>query len=212
MERVSFFYQELVFLYFEWILLPRATKSVHCFSRAILVSTSPTSCVALPANRAMCNCRFLGRQFRWEYIQAGLLSCCNRKMQCIHYINRAWNYIKPLVLALVPLQQFTLDFKIFQWKCPLQNKNGLALSNLKFQAWSIVWSFCMEGLETADFPLYHRSWSSELWLYMNILCMTPQMPLLYVLAEHVGVVLELKNFPILCLRQTLQQCILRIKN
>ena len=32
-----------------------------------------------------------------------------------------------LVLALVPLQKFAIDFKVFQWKCPLQNKNGLAL-------------------------------------------------------------------------------------
>ena len=40
----------------------------------------------------------------------------------------------PLPLALVPCQIFTKDVQMFQWKCPLQKKNGLALSNMKFQA------------------------------------------------------------------------------
>ena len=40
----------------------------------------------------------------------------------------------PEVLALAPLQKFPIDFKIFQWKCPLQNENGFALSKMKFQA------------------------------------------------------------------------------
>ena len=44
------------------------------------------------------------------------------------------------VLALLPLSwprcpfRFPIDFKICQWKCPLQNDNGLALSRMKFQA------------------------------------------------------------------------------
>ena len=40
----------------------------------------------------------------------------------------------PLVLALVLFRQCPTDFKILQWKCPLQNENGLALSKIKFQA------------------------------------------------------------------------------
>ena len=40
----------------------------------------------------------------------------------------------PLVLALVPLQKFPIAFKIFQWKCPLQNENSIALSKRKLQA------------------------------------------------------------------------------
>ena len=36
-----------------------------------------------------------------------------------------------LVFASVPLQTFALDFKKFQWKCPQQRKNGLALSEMK---------------------------------------------------------------------------------
>ena len=38
-------------------------------------------------------------------------------------LNQAWNFTEaccPLVLALVHLQKFTIDFKIFQWKCPFQ--------------------------------------------------------------------------------------------
>ena len=45
---------------------------------------------------------------------------------------QVWNYTKAtempsvaLVLALVPLQNFLLHFKIFQWKCPLQTENSL---------------------------------------------------------------------------------------
>ncbi len=47
-----------------------------------------------------------------------------------------------LVLVLMLLQKFHIDF---QWKCPLQNKNGLALSKMKFQASSIP-SFALEKL------------------------------------------------------------------
>ena len=39
-----------------------------------------------------------------------------------------------LVLALVPLQKFPFAFKIIQWKCPLQNENGLALLKIKLKA------------------------------------------------------------------------------
>ena len=52
--------------------------------------------------------------------------------------HQAWIYTRtpwpllPLVLASVPLQKFHIDFKISQWKCPFQNKNGLALSKMKF--------------------------------------------------------------------------------
>ena len=46
---------------------------------------------------------------------------------------RPWPLLPP-VLALVPLQKFLIDFKIFKWKCPLQHENGPALSNMKFQA------------------------------------------------------------------------------
>ncbi len=38
-----------------------------------------------------------------------------------------------VVLVLVPLQKFPIDFKISKWKCPLQNEDGLALSKMKFQ-------------------------------------------------------------------------------
>ena len=38
------------------------------------------------------------------------------------------------VLALVPFQQFPIDFMIFKYKCPVQNQNGLALSEIKFLA------------------------------------------------------------------------------
>ena len=42
-----------------------------------------------------------------------------------------------------PFKSFPLTSKIFQWKCPLQNENGLALltcSKMKFQActWMIL--------------------------------------------------------------------------
>ena len=40
----------------------------------------------------------------------------------------------PLVLALAPIQNVPIVFKIFQWKCPLQNENGCALSKLKCEA------------------------------------------------------------------------------
>ena len=40
----------------------------------------------------------------------------------------------PMLLALVPLQRFQIDFHRFQWKCVLQNENGLALSKMKFQS------------------------------------------------------------------------------
>ncbi len=42
-----------------------------------------------------------------------------------------------LVLALVPPSKVShnIDFKIFQWKCPLQNENGLALSKMKFKGY-----------------------------------------------------------------------------
>ena len=42
-------------------------------------------------------------------------------------------YIRPGFapgLGLGALQKFAIDFKIFQWKCPLQNENGLALFNM----------------------------------------------------------------------------------
>ena len=39
-----------------------------------------------------------------------------------------------LEVALVPLEKFPNAFPIFQWKCPLQNQNGLALSKKKFRA------------------------------------------------------------------------------
>ena len=42
----------------------------------------------------------------------------------------------PLVFALVPLQKFPIDLNIFQWKCPLQSGNGLALSKMKSHAWN----------------------------------------------------------------------------
>ena len=38
-------------------------------------------------------------------------------------------------MALVLLQKFPIDCNIFQWKCPLQNENGLALSKIQFHAW-----------------------------------------------------------------------------
>ncbi len=58
------------------------------------------------------------------------------------FTSQAWNYTEAmafvaLVLALVPLQKSPIDFKIFQWKYPLQNENGLALSKMKFQAWQV---------------------------------------------------------------------------
>ena len=37
-------------------------------------------------------------------------------------------------------QKFPIDFKIFQWKCPLENENGHALLNMKFQAWTLRFS------------------------------------------------------------------------
>ena len=48
-------------------------------------------------------------------------------------IEKLTKLVMALVLALVSLQKFPIDFKI-QWKCPLQNKNGLAHSKMKFQA------------------------------------------------------------------------------
>ena len=44
----------------------------------------------------------------------------------------------PLFLTLVPLQKHPIDWKIFQWKCSLQNENGLALSKMKLQALSLA--------------------------------------------------------------------------
>ena len=43
-----------------------------------------------------------------------------------------------LDLDLGALQKFPIDFKVFQWKCLLQNENGLALSKIKFHAWHPV--------------------------------------------------------------------------
>ena len=40
-----------------------------------------------------------------------------------------------------PFQQFPIDFKIFQWKCPLVNKSGIALSTclkMKIQAKNLL--------------------------------------------------------------------------
>ena len=39
-----------------------------------------------------------------------------------------------LLLALVPLQSFPTGYNIFQWKCLLQNENGLALKRIKLLA------------------------------------------------------------------------------
>ena len=39
------------------------------------------------------------------------------------------------------LQKFLIDFTVFQWKCPLQNENDLALSTcskMKFQAFNVA--------------------------------------------------------------------------
>ena len=52
---------------------------------------------------------------------------------------QAWNNTKAtasvaLVLTVVPIHNFSFDLKIFKWKCPLQNENGLALSKMNFQA------------------------------------------------------------------------------
>ena len=73
--------------------------------------------------------------FKYEQQQLALLAI-------VLYI-QAWNDTQAtevmasvaLVLALVPLQKFPIhvDFKIFQWKCPFQNENGIALSMIKFQ-------------------------------------------------------------------------------
>ena len=42
--------------------------------------------------------------------------------------------ITDLELQFTPgLGALHVDFKIFQWKCPSQNENGLALSKMKFQ-------------------------------------------------------------------------------
>ena len=40
-------------------------------------------------------------------------------------LKQLWNWA--LVLALLPLLRFPIDFKIFQWKCPFQKK--------RFKAW-----------------------------------------------------------------------------
>ena len=37
-------------------------------------------------------------------------------------------------LGLSALSKIPIDFKIFQWTCPFQNENGLALPKMKFQA------------------------------------------------------------------------------
>ena len=50
-----------------------------------------------------------------------------------------------LVLALVPLQTFSKEFKIFQLKCPFQNANSLALSKMKLQA-----GMCMVVLQPSS--------------------------------------------------------------
>ena len=41
-------------------------------------------------------------------------------------ITRRPRPLMPLVLALVPLSKFPIDFKILQWKCTLQPKDGLS--------------------------------------------------------------------------------------
>ena len=66
------------------------------------------------------------------------LFCLSSSISAQHHL-QVWNY-KPwpslprLVKALVSLQKFPIEFRICQWKCPVQNENGLALSKMKFQA------------------------------------------------------------------------------
>ena len=68
----------------------------------------------------------------------------------------------PLVLALLPLEKFPIDFKIFQWKCPLQIENDLALLKIEFQACQNVGSCYLKTLllknsNHADSLTIHRS-------------------------------------------------------
>ena len=63
-------------------------------------------------------------------------------------------------LGLRALQKFPIDFQIFQWKCPVQNDNGLALSTyqkMKFQACIknllFLLSLPFRSMETANIKL-----------------------------------------------------------
>jgi hypothetical protein len=46
-------------------------------------------------------------------------------------------------LGLGAPSKIPIDFKIFQWKCPFQNENGLALSKMKFQACNFMLVFAL---------------------------------------------------------------------
>ena len=55
----------------------------------------------------------------------------------------------PLVFVLVPLKKFPIDFKIIQWKFPLKNLYGFALSKMKFQVWAAK-QLCLSFVQIQD--------------------------------------------------------------
>ena len=79
-----------------------------------------------------------------------------------------------LVLALEPLQKFPLTFNlyVFQWKCPLQNENGLALSKTKFQVCPQTLNFTLEGAWW--FSSGSGNSMRKIWVCIELLQRTPQ--------------------------------------
>ncbi len=80
---------------------------------------------------------------------------------------QAWNYMEdmaPVALVLASVAQvlclgapILIDFKTFQWKCPLpKKKNGLALSKIQFQA-------CIERNVTLEKMVTARSFFLFRW-------------------------------------------------
>ena len=65
----------------------------------------------------------------------------------------------PLGLALVPLHNFLINFKIFQWKSPLHTENDLALSKMKFQAW-----YSLPLKECYRIDKKQKSWRSQIYI------------------------------------------------
>ena len=78
----------------------------------------------------------------------------------------------PLTLVLVPFQKFPIDFKIFQWKCPLQNKMALPFQRRKSRPAMYIWlcnmiSYCECIITLHSQPSYSLSTKyPPLWFWI----------------------------------------------
>ena len=145
------------------------------------------------------------------------LSNTRQKTQACNYKKgvEAITYVA-LVLALMPLQKFPIGFTIFQWKCPLQNENGLAFSKMKLHAWKTnniivvfdlvqFWFFKKLGwvnLKQSKMDLF----PSQAWNYTQAMA-----PVALVLAPLQKFLIEFTIFQWKCLCKMKGPCLFKMK-